>query len=103
MAGVGGGTMGVSILTAFDYAIHRTVGTSAAFGLLISLPGAIILFLFAQTPAIAPIGTWGYINFLSLIVLIPLSVAFAPVGVWLGANLNTNKLEKIFAVLLLVT
>jgi uncharacterized membrane protein YfcA len=103
MAGVGGGTIGVSTLTAFDYAMHRAVGTSAAFGLLISLPGALILLFFAQTPVDAPIGTWGYINFLSLIVLVPLSVTFAPVGVWLGANLDAKKLKKIFAVVLLVT
>lgn len=103
MAGIGGGTLGVSTLTAFNYAIHRAVGTSAAFGLLISLPGAIILCLFAETPLNAPFGTWGYINFLSLIVLIPLSVAFAPVGVWLGAKLDANKLKRIFAVLLTIT
>lgn len=103
MAGIGGGTLGVSVLTAFNYAIHRAVGTSAAFGLLISVPGAIFLLLFAQTPTNAPFGTWGYINFLSLLVLIPLSVAFAPVGVWLGAKLDANKLKKIFAVLLTFT
>lgn len=103
MAGIGGGTLGVSTLTAFDYTIHRAVGTSAAFGLLISVPGAIILFLFAQTPLDAPVGTWGYVNFLSLIVLVPLSVAFAPVGVWLGAKLDAGKLKKIFAILLTIT
>ena len=103
MAGIGGGTLGVSLLTAFNYAIHRAVGTSAAFGLLISLPGAIVLLLFAETPDNAPFGTWGYINLLSLMVLIPLSVVFAPVGVWLGAKLDAKKLKKIFAVLLTFT
>jgi uncharacterized membrane protein YfcA len=103
MVGIGGGTLGVSILTAYNYVMHRAVGTSAAFGLLISLPGAFVLLLFANTPVDAPSGTWGYINFLALLILIPLSVAFAPVGVWLGSKLDGNKLKKIFALLLLVT
>ncbi len=103
MIGIGGGTFGVSILTACNYAVHRAVGTSAAFGLLISLPGAIVLLLFATTPADAPTGTWGYVNLLSLMVLIPLSVAFAPVGVWLGSKLDGVKLKKVFAVLLAIT
>jgi len=103
MVGIGGGTLGVSILTAFNTVMHRAVGTSAAFGLLISLPGAFVLLLFAQTPSDAPAGTWGYINFLALIALIPLSVLFAPVGVWLGSHLDGAKLKKIFAVLLAFT
>ncbi|MGH1485868.1 MAG: sulfite exporter TauE/SafE family protein [Cellvibrionaceae bacterium] len=103
MVGIGGGTLGVSILTACNYAMHRAVGTSAAFGLLISLPGAIVLLLFATTPIDSPAGTWGYINFLALLVLIPLSVAFAPVGVWLGSKLDGNKLKKVFSILLAVT
>ena len=103
MVGIGGGTLGVSILTACNVAMHRAVGTSAAFGLLISLPGAIVLLLFANTPIDAPVGTWGYINGLALLVLIPLSVAFAPVGVYLGSTLDGNKLKKVFAILLAIT
>jgi uncharacterized membrane protein YfcA len=83
--------------------MHRAVGTSAAFGLLISLPGALVLFLFAETPVDAPIGTFGYINASVLLALIPLSVLFAPVGVWLGSRLDGAKLKKIFAVLLAIT
>jgi len=103
MVGIGGGTLGVSLLSAFNVAMHRAVGTSAAFGLIISLPGALVLMLFAQTPADAPSGTLGYINVLALLALIPLSVLFAPVGVWLGSRLDGAKLKKIFAVLLAIT
>jgi uncharacterized membrane protein YfcA len=103
MVGIGGGTLGVSILTAFNYAVHRAVGSSAVFGLLISLPGALILLAASTTPGDALPGTYGYVNIPSLIALVPLSVAFAPVGAWLGSKLDGNKLKKFFAVLLAIT
>ncbi|MEO0444271.1 MAG: sulfite exporter TauE/SafE family protein [Pseudomonadota bacterium] len=103
MVGIGGGTLGVAILTAYNYAMHRAVGTSAAFGFIISLPGALFLCLVAQTPLDAPLATWGYINLLALIIIMPLSVAFAPLGVRLGARLDENKLKKVFALVLALT
>lgn len=103
MAGIGGGTLGVTILTAFNYVIHRAVGSCAVFGFLIALPGALVLFLFAEVPTDAPVGTWGYVNLAALILLVPLSVSFAPVGVWLGSKIDGVKLKKIFAVFLTVT
>ena len=103
MVGIGGGTLGVSILTAYGYVVHRAIGTSAVFGLLISLPGALFLVCFAEAPADAPVMTWGYINLLALVILVPLSVSFAPVGVWLGAKLDGLLLKKIFAIMLTIT
>lgn len=103
MVGIGGGTLGVSILTAFNYTVHRAVGSCSVFGLLISLPGALILFSMSTTPGDAPPATYGYVNVLALVFLVPLSVAFAPVGVWLGSKLDGNKLKKVFAVLLAFT
>ena len=103
MVGIGGGTLGVSLLTAYNYPIHRAVGTSAAFGLLISVPGALMLLLMGQTPADAPVATVGYVNWLALIAIVPLSVAFAPVGVRLGAALNSHRLKQVFAVILTIT
>jgi uncharacterized membrane protein YfcA len=103
MVGIGGGTLGVSVLTAFNVAMHRAVGTSAVFGFLIALPGAIVLLLVGQTPVDAPVATFGYVNLLALIAIVPLSVAFAPFGVWLGSKLDSAKLKKVFAVVLSFT
>lgn len=103
MAGIGGGTLGVSILTSFNVNMYRAVGTSAVFGLLVSLPGTLFLFASAPTPLDAPVATWGYINLLALLILVPLSVLCAPFGVYLGAKLDGVKLKKIFALLLVLT
>ncbi|MGR3544089.1 MAG: sulfite exporter TauE/SafE family protein, partial [Paracoccus sp. (in: a-proteobacteria)] len=45
MMGIGGGTIGVPLLNFLGYDIRRAVGTSAAIGFLIGLPGAVIYAL----------------------------------------------------------
>lgn len=103
MIGIGGGTLGVPTLTAFNVAAHRAVGTAAAFGLLIALPGATTMLLTSQTPADAPEGTWRLVNWLGFVCIVPLTVVFAPIGANLGAKLNPTKLKQIFALILAIT
>lgn len=103
MVGIGGGTLGVPILSKFSFVTHHAVGTAAAFGLIIALPGAIMMFLLAATPANSPFGTYGAINVPTLLMIIPLTVLFAPLGVRLGQKLNADTLKKVFAVVLLIT
>ncbi|KUJ75582.1 hypothetical protein AVO42_09775 [Thiomicrospira sp. XS5] len=103
MAGIGGGTIGVPVLSKFGFASHRAVGTAAAFGLIIALPGAIVMFLFGQAPLSAPFGTVGLVNWPSFLLIVPLTVLFAPLGVKLGQKLPAQTLKKVFAVVLLIT
>jgi uncharacterized membrane protein YfcA len=103
MIGIGGGTLGVPILTALNTAAHRAVGTATAFGMIIAVPGAAMLLLAATTPADAPPYTYGYLNLLGFAAIVPLTVMFAPVGTGLGARLNAVALKKVFAVVLAIT
>src|SRR5690606_32862443 len=45
LMGIGGGTLSVPLLSLYKYPIRRAVGTAAAIGLLISIPGAIGAFV----------------------------------------------------------
>ena len=101
--GIGGGTLGVPSLSAFNLPAHKAVGTAAVFGFIIAVPGALLLLLFGVKPADAPLGTFGLINFIGFALIVPLSVAMAPAGVWLGAKLNDSLLKKSFAVFLFVS
>ena len=103
MVGIGGGTIGVPLLTSFNVAPHRAVGTAAAFGLLIALPGVITLLLVGQTPADAPAGTFRLVNIPAFLFIIPLTIMFAPIGAKIGAMLNPKQLKKAFAVVLFFT
>jgi len=103
MVGIGGGTLSVPLLTLFNYPAHKAVGTAAAIGLIISLPGALTLLSLGNTPADAPAGTIGLVNLIGLLCIVPLTVLFAPLGAALAAKLDAAKLKKIFAVVLLIT
>ncbi len=103
MIGIGGGTIGVPMLTAFNVRAHVAVGTAAVFGLLIALPGVLTLLTVGQTPSDAPIGTFGLVNVPAFFLIIPLTILFAPVGVKLGSKLNPKQLKRAFAVVLLIT
>ena len=103
MVGIGGGTLSVPILTAFNYPAHKAVGTAAAIGLIISLPAALYLLMFGQTPQDAPLGTYGYINLVGFVCIVPLTVLCAPIGAGIASRLDANMLKKIFAVVLLIT
>lgn len=103
MVGIGGGTLSVPILTACSYPAHKAVGTAAAIGLIISLPGALTMLIVGQTPADAPALTYGLVNVAALVCIVPLTVLFAPVGAKIAANLDAAMLKKVFAVVLIIT
>lgn len=102
MVGIGGGTFSVPLLTLCSYPAHRAVGTAAAIGFLIALPGALTLLLVANSPTDAPIGTYGLVNLGSLLCVVPLTVLFAPLGALLASKLNAVHLKRVFAVALLL-
>lgn len=103
MVGIGGGTISVPLLTLCNYPTHKAVGTAAAIGLIISLPGALTMLTIGYAPIDAPAGTFGLVNLIGFICIVPLTVIFAPVGASLAAKLNATKLKKIFAIILLIT
>ncbi|WP_016957533.1 sulfite exporter TauE/SafE family protein [Catenovulum agarivorans] len=103
MVGIGGGTISVPLLTLYSYPAHKAVGTSAAIGLLISLPGVLTMLVIGSAPADAPAGTYGLVNLVGFLCIVPLTVLFAPVGAAVAAKLDAAKLKKIFAVVLLIT
>lgn len=103
MVGIGGGTISVPLLTLYNYPAHKAVGTAAAIGLIISLPGALTMLVLGSSPADAPAGTLGLVNFIGFICIVPLTVVFAPVGASIASRLDAGKLKKVFAVVLLIT
>lgn len=103
MVGIGGGTISVPLLTLYNYPAHKAVGTAAAIGLIISLPGAVTMLVVGETPMDAPVGTFGLVNVIGFVCIVPLTVLFAPVGASLAAKLDAGKLKKVFSVVLLFT
>ena len=103
IVGIGGGTISVPLLTLYNYPAHKAVGTAAAIGLIISLPGAFTMLTLGERPIDAPVGTIGLVNVIGFLCIVPLTVLFAPVGAAMASRLDAAKLKKVFAVVLLIT
>lgn len=105
MMGIGGGTLGVPILTLFNYPIHRAVGTAAGFGLIISVPGTIGFVLAGWGDPARPEGLWavGYVSLLAFVLIVPATVFATPYGVKLAHILSRTALRRAFAVFLGLT
>jgi uncharacterized membrane protein YfcA len=101
LMGIGGGTLSVTAMTSCNVPAHRAVGTSALFGLVIALPGALLL-LAAPSAVDVPPGTVGLVNLPGFALIAPLTYLLAPVGVRIGARLSPQLLKRIFSVFLLV-
>ncbi len=104
MLGIGGGTLTVPVLNACSVPPHKSIGTSSAVSLFVCVPGALLMLLtnLNNTPALAPIGTFGLVNVLAAVCVVPVSYFCAPLGVNIGKNIAPATLKRIFAVALLV-
>ncbi len=102
MLGIGGGTLTVPVLNAFSVEPHKAVGTSSAVSLFVCVPGALLMLLTNSTPQGAPIGTFGLVNVLAAICVVPVSYVCAPWGVNIGKNIRPYTLKRIFALALFI-
>jgi uncharacterized membrane protein YfcA len=101
--GIGGGTLSVPFLSLFSYPIHRAVGTAAAFGLMIAVPGTIAFIVGGWHSAHLPPYSFGYVNLVGFAVIAPLSFATAPWGARAAHAVSRPTLRKIFALFLALT
>ncbi|MGR3762337.1 sulfite exporter TauE/SafE family protein (plasmid) [Roseobacteraceae bacterium NS-SX3] len=103
MMGIGGGTVCVPLLNFLGYDIRKAVGTSAAIGFVIGLPGALIYMATGFGAEGLPPFSLGYVNLLCAAVIIPLSTSFARVGVYLAHAIPRRALRLAFGIFLLIT
>ena len=102
MMGIGGGTLTVPILTLFGEPIHRAVGSSALFGLLISVPGAIAFVIAGWGHTQLPPGSLGFVSLAGFILIAPTTVLCAPLGARLAHALSRRMLSLLFGAFLLL-
>ena len=98
LLGIGGGSIGVPLMTLHGVPIHRAVATAAGFGGLIAAPSA-LLFLFTKAEG-APPYTVGSVNIPAFVIVIAMTVLTAPIGAALAHRTEPARLKKIFALFL---
>jgi len=102
MMGIGGGSLTVPALTLMGTPIHRAVGTSALFGLLISIPGAIGFVVAGWGNESLPEGSLGFVNLVGFLLIAPVTALTAPVGARMAHALNRRHLSLLFGAFLLL-
>lgn len=103
MMGIGGGTLSVPFLTLFNVPIHRAVGTAAAIGLVIGVPGTIGFVLGGLGVPDRPPFSFGYVSLIGLALILPTSMLMAPYGARAAHALPVRKLKLAFAAFLFIT
>lgn len=102
MMGIGGGSLSVPTLTLMSVPVHRAVGTSALFGLLISLPGALTYIVTGWGDPRLPAGNLGYVSLPGLVCIAPMTVLAAPLGAKIAHRLTHRQLSLVFGSFLLL-
>ncbi len=98
LMGVGGGVLNNTFMTLYSRPIHQAVATSSGVGVLISIPG---LFGYVWAgwgePGLPPLST-GFINWIAVGLIIPITLLVAPVGVALAHAMGRRQLEAGFGI-----
>lgn len=103
MMGIGGGTLTVPILSFFNYPMKKAVGTAAAIGLIIAIPGALGYAWFGIGVPGRPPFSLGYVNIAGVLSIIPASMLTAPLGVRIAHAIPDRALRYCFALFLAIT
>ncbi|MEQ5789204.1 sulfite exporter TauE/SafE family protein [Erythrobacter sp. NFXS35] len=103
MMGIGGGTFMVPLLSACSLPIKRAVGTAAAIGLVISVPGTVGFILGGVDVPNRPAFSFGYVNLVGFALLAPMSILMAPVGARIAHAISPTTLRVLFCAFLLAS
>lgn len=103
MMGIGSGTLGVPVMTAFCVPVHRAVGTAAALGFMVGAPAAVAMMVFGWGVAGRPPFSIGFINLPAIALILPLSVLCAPMGARIAHAMSPVWIKRAFAVFLALT
>lgn len=102
LMGIGGATISVPYMSLHKVPIRQAVGTAAALGLVISLPGMLGFVLIGWGERGLPPFSLGYVNGLAWLVIIPFSVGIAPLGARVAHTIPVDLLRRVFAVFMVI-
>jgi uncharacterized membrane protein YfcA len=104
LMGVGGGLFSNLLMTFYGRPIHQAVATSSALAVLISIPGA-LGYVYAgwpvahRFPAVAALQmplAFGYVSLIGALLVMPMSLWTAPLGVKAAHAMSKRMLEVAF-------
>lgn len=102
LMGIGGGVLNNTFMTLFNRPMHQAVGTSAGVGVLIAIPGFFGYVWAGWDKAGLPPFSTGFVNWLTLLLIIPITLVVTPYGVRLAHALSKKTLEMTFGLYMLI-
>jgi len=102
LMGIGGGAIGVTVMTLCGRPIHQAVATASGFGAAIAIPAAIGYVIAGWGREGLPLWSLGFVSVPGFIFLALLTAITAPIGARLAHRLPQVTLKRAFAVLLAV-
>ncbi|WP_425408460.1 sulfite exporter TauE/SafE family protein [Hyphococcus sp.] len=102
LMGIGGGALGVMVMTLSGRSMHQAIATSAGFGVAVAAPAVIGFIISGWGLAGTPFSSIGYVN-IAAFTATALTAGFAaPLGARAAHRLNADILSKIFGVYVLI-
>jgi uncharacterized membrane protein YfcA len=102
LMGIGGATLSVPYMSACGIKVHQAIGTAAAIGVGIALPGALGFLIAGLNEASLPPFSAGYIYLPILILTLPFCMICVPIGARLSRALAADKMKNIFAFFVMI-
>lgn len=96
LMGIGGGIFNNTFMTLYARPMHQAVATSAGVGVLISIPGLLGYVWAGWDDPLLPVASTGFVNWLAVALIIPISLAMAPLGVGIAHAMQKRHLELAF-------
>ena len=100
--GIGGGIINTPILKMFGYPINVAIGSSAAFGFLISLVGATGFVISGKFLDIDAPLSLGFVNIPAFLIFVPITTFMAKIGAKTVHKVNKQIIGKLFGLFLLI-
>lgn len=98
LMGLGGGAVGIMVMTMAGRPMHQAIATSAGFGIAVAVPGALAFMISGWGLAGLPPGSAGYVNFPAFLAVAIAAGLMAPIGARLAHRLDGNLLSRIFGI-----
>ena len=93
LMGIGGGILNNTFMTLYGRSIHQAVATSAGVGVLIAIPGTVGYIWAGWGDPALPVASTGYVNWIAVALIIPVTLLIAPLGVRIAHWLKRRHLE----------
>ena len=100
--GLGGGAVGVMVMTWAGRSIHQAVATAAGFGVAVAVPGTIGFIIAGYGHSDLPPFSLGFVNMAAFAAMAVTSAIAAPFGARLAHRMKGDLLSKLFGAYILL-